>query len=1241
MDLRTDIWSLGVALYELATGKPPFKGEHEQAVIRSIIYDSPLPPTEIRDGCPKTLERIIMKCLRKNRDDRYPSARSLLSDLKELKEFLKGEKQDEVIGQEGKPETTKETERRQATVVFAEIMGYNRMLKKIDAEEAASIMNACFKMFGSIVETYGGKIDNIMGSSLTALFGVPAAVEDAPKMAVNAAMEMRNRLYDFNREKKSPTTLDIRIGINTGMVITGVVGTDEKSDYSIVGDTVTFASRLKDFAKKGKIYAGPLTYKFTKDEFDYKKKFIILKGKTKPTIVFKLLSSKKKIYRFDPELHSEMVGRDKELDKLKLHLLKVINGEGSIISIIGEAGIGKSRLMEEFKKTGDFEKVTLLEGRPLSSGKSISYHLIRDILKKRAAIKEEESETDSLSRLERTVTNICPENAAEIFPFVAALMGMKLSGKYAERVKDIEHEAMKKLILKSMHELIIKSAEQRPIVFVIENLHLADISSIEMLESFFRLAENNPILFINVLRPNYKETGERVMETADIRHAGFHTKIYLEPLDEKECDTLIRNLVKVDEFPSGISTAITKRTGGNPFFIEEVVRSYFDEGTAELIDGEFKLVKKIDTAEIPKTVQDVLMAKIDSFDDPTKTLLKEAAVIGRYFFYKVLAEVTETEGDIDERLRYLKESWLIQEQNRLGEIEYFFKHPMARESVYESILQKKRKELHLKVAAAIESVFPEKLQNFYGMLALHYSRGENPEKAEDYLIMAGEETLKAAAPGEALTLYKDALNRYLGKYADAADPEKIALLEKYLARAFYNKGHMVEAVKHFDKAVEIWGEKKTYFVIDLLRVIITLYFPLQKSKLKPSDRDNDIFEVNYLRGTALISIDSRRMVRDSIRLLKNIFKYNLAEVRSGVPICTSASGIFFFSGLSFGIARKLLAHARRHINPDNRKDVFIYDLWELAYNTIMGKWDRELHCDTNEVDICLQDGDQFTAPSHLLFSSILAVEQGKFDAVRVYTDKLFEIGEVYENDFARVLGHLMRTKFLLQKRRLFDAFQEVEEGIALSIRVEQDILLLNFYGLKANILVLQGDMEGAEEVLRRTGQLVLREETVPPPHLGNFHLSHFLFDIYGLEKNIRGRDKIKTMQSWKDARRSGRDAKKTASKCAIYRTEAYKLKGLYYWLTGRQKKALTWWGKSIRSGQQLDAGPELARTYMEVGKRLMEKKSKFRQWNGINAPQYLKKARRLFEDMEMEWDLQLLDKIESPAEKGEGERENV
>ncbi|MFQ5722414.1 MAG: AAA family ATPase, partial [Candidatus Aminicenantales bacterium] len=719
----------------------------------------------------------------------------------------------------------------------------------------------------------------------------------------------------------------------------------------------------------------------------------------------------------------EMVGREKELNKLELHVLRVINGEGSIVSVIGEAGIGKSRLITELKSKDVINRVRLLEGRALSFGKNLSYHPIIDILKKWAAIKEDDTETESISKLEKAIGNIYPEGVAEVFPFIATLMGMKLNGKYADRIKGIEGEAMEKLILKNTRELMIKAAEHNPIVYIIEDLHWADLTSIELLESLFRLAESQKILFINVLRPDYQETGDRILETIKERCGNFHSEIYLEPLDEKQCEVLIENLTKASELPRDISTAIANRAEGNPFFIEEVVHSFIDEGVIELKDGKFKVTEKIVSVVIPETIQEVLMARIDRLDENTRALLKVASVLGRHFFYKVLAEVAKTIEHIDERLEYLKRVQLIRERRRLDEVEYFFKNALAQEVTYESILLRKRKVLHLQAAKAIESVFSKRLHEFYGMLAMHYSRADEMEKTEEYLIKAGEEALKAAASTEALNYYQQALKLYLQKSEDAADREKRAILEKNIALAFYNKGYMAEAMEHFDKTLECLGEKiskntfiqASKFLINLSSVLINLYRPSKKKKKALGKKDIEILELLYKRGNALANIDSKRFFIETMGLFRKLNRFDLKGLEGAGGMYSGGSALFSLTGISFSISQKFLDVSKRIIGKNEVKSILLYKFFEGVHNYFAGNWDSEYEIDEELINATLRLGELYMVTLYVGTCFHIALGCGEFEYATGLIDKVSKISESYDYDWGRLYRHISELKYRLEK----------------------------------------------------------------------------------------------------------------------------------------------------------------------------------------------------------------------------------
>lgn len=1243
VDNRTDFWSLGVVLYEMLTGQMPFEGENSLAIIHSILNKSPIPPTELRKEIPTAFERIILKCLRREQGSRYQSVKSILSDLTKLQSVIEREELGVSDDQIRKPETKKEAERRRATVLFVEIIGYSEMIEREDAEDVASIMTRCFKMLSFIEEKYGGRINKITESSFRILFGIPEAVEDASKKAVNAAIELRNQIKSFRQRENLLIPFDVKVGIETGMVIVGAMEILAREDYVVMGETVDRASQLKDLSTVGQIMVGPSTYKYTKEDFEYRPPMsMILRGKKGQISVYELLSVKPKIHRLglgsDRMVFSDMVGRDSELDKLQLHMWKVINGEGSVVNVVGEAGIGKSRLIAELQKKDDVKKVCLLKGRALSIGKNLSFHPLIDIIKNWARIEENDSGAESFRKFENACMSTYPEGAAEIVPFVATLMGMKLSGDYNKRIQGIEGEALEKLILKNLRDLFVKIAEKKPLIIVIEDLHWADSTSIEFFESLYRLAENNRILFINVFRPDYVNTSERVSRTIENRYKHFSSEIFLVSLDEKHSEDLIYNLLKIKGLSPNIREIIVKRAGGNPFFLEEIVRSFIDDGVIELEEGKFRVTEKIDSVVIPETINEVIMARIDKFEEETKSLLKVASVIGRNFFYKILADVAEETDEIEERLEFLKERQLILERHRMAELEYLFKHALAQEATYSSILVKKRKELHLKIANSIASIFSERIHEFYGMLAFHYSKGEDLDKAEDFLVKAGGEALKSSASSEALHFYREALTIYLRKYGANAEPGRIAMLEKYIALALFNKGQYVEADEYFSKVLRYYGERLprhrlpviVKFSLGFLTFLFCLYFPFLKRKKTPTQRDNEIINLYLKKNTALIVLDPRRMFVEIFYWLWRLMNFDLTKVENGVDIISMSGASFSYGGISFRISRKVLQFIKDKIDKNDVKSMLYFKLPNTLLNTFSGNWDLIEEYDENLVDQNIRIGELFYATSYVLIHGYSKITRGHLNSSLDLAQRLYEISDAYENDNARSAYFWYKTQVLVKFRKIQEALKVSEEGINFTNRTGFKPYMFSLYSFKARIQIMLSDTKAAEKSLRYLRQ-IKPEINLVPYFSTTFYLSQLILDLCLLEEFAKGDDKTKSLMHKKRALKTAKKAIKYSRKSAADLTESYKLMGVYFWLLGRQKKAMKWWKKSISEGERLEARLELSRTFFEVGKRLSEKKSRYKELNEISSQEYLTKAKSLFEEMDLKWDLEQLEKIECHA----------
>jgi class 3 adenylate cyclase len=627
-----------------------------------------------------------------------------------------------------------EPERKIVTALFSDLSGYTALTERLDPEQVKEITGRVFGGVKEIIAKYEGFIDRLLGDGVLAFFGIPKAHEDDPVRALRAALEIHEFVKGLSPryEDRVGVPLSMHSGVNTGLVVTAEVD-PEKGSQGVAGDAVNLAARLSGLAGPEEILVGEETVRRTRGRFEFQdlgsKR---VKGKAEPVAMFKLTSAKAQSPVQDRQVSSAMVGRDRELDRLELQVMKVVNGEGSVVNIIGEAGIGKSRLMAELRHREVIQKVTLLEGRAISIGRNLSFYPLIDLLKQWAGISEEDSETAVFDKLDRTIRSIHPEQAEEILPFVATLMGMKLKGKYAERVQGIEGEALEKLIFKNIRELLIKGSERTPTVIVMEDPHWADRSSLLLLQSLFRLAEKHRILFINLFRPGYWQGEDRSMEKIGELLPNHHIELNIQPLDQQAGEALIGNLLDIQGLPYTLRQQIIERSGGNPFFIEEVVRSLIDDGAIIRAGGSFEVTDKINSVVVPPTINDVLIARIDRLEEKTRELVKVASVIGRNFFDRVLKDVAASIEGIDNKLATLKELQFIRDRMRMEELEYFFKHALAQEAAYESTLLEQRKQLHLKVAESIERIFSERIHEFYGLLAWHYSKADNLEKAEVY-----------------------------------------------------------------------------------------------------------------------------------------------------------------------------------------------------------------------------------------------------------------------------------------------------------------------------------------------------------------------------------------------------------------------------------------------------------------------------------------------------------------------------
>lgn len=1238
IDQRSDIFSLGIVIYELLTNIRPFSGDTNETILYKI-FSEPYRPLEIdKSNISPGMKKIIDRCLEKDPDQRYSSVSRLQIDLLSLKD---GDRS--IFKERNKQEVSHkhyEQERRNVTVLMAEISNYKSILSKIDPEEASNSINQFYDMFASVVEKYCGRIDKIIEGTVQVVYGAPVASENSQKEAVNTAIEIKNKLIKLNQNQQ--TKIELKIGINSGTVLAGMTGKGDQKKYTIFGEPVNHASNLKDLCNENQILTGALTYKLTKNEFTYDElPPIFIKGSETKSNVYLLVSNKENIYRpklgTERQIYSEMVGRSKELKIIESHLERLIIGNGFILNIIGEAGIGKSRLKAEVRDLDVISEVTFLEGRSLSIGKNLSFHPLIDIMKNWAGIREDDSEKDWHRKLENLIFDIYPANAKEIFPFIATMLGINLTGIYAERINGIKGGALEKLILKNLREFFAHATSQKPIVIVMEDLHWIDATSLEFLEMLFKLLENSRILFINIFRPNYKDTSDKLLDFITNNYSDSHQNIVLESLDKNQGIQLINNLLKIEGMGSKTIDMINKKSGGNPFFIEEVIRSFIDEGAIILEDDKFIVTEKMNTVVIPETISEVIISRIDRLDEETKALLKKASVIGKNFFHKIIGEVASQIDDLDGRITKLKDIQLIKEHKRMDEVEYLFKHALAHEAVYNSILIKKRKELHIKTAKAIESIFSDRLPQFYGLLSYHYIKGEDFDKAEDYLIKAGDEALKISASNEAVEYFKNALSIYLDKYGNNADIHKKAMLELNIGIALQNKGKFIESLEYFNKLKTYYGFyiPKNEVMVNLKALLgffhlwVGINFPQLKWKKIPNENEfeQQSFWMNYNNSKTLIH-PKKGFLEALIEWIKGT-KYDFTESEVLRVNLLGTVGIISFVGLSNKIINKTLQLLKKKIDQKKlRKDLWFKAMSQLS-RWVSGNWkiQNDNDYDENLVEYGKKTGNIMMLTIYINQYSLTKIERGEYTKVRDMLRKMFEIGDTFGNEYTKSIYHVSSIKLFMKWRKFNEAFEIIESAKIIGEKLADNLTSLPAFSYTARLQIISGDIEEAEKTLKSAAGFDSKE--IPPWYRTDYFTSIFNFNIYQLENSIQ-KDNISDISIFsKKTIASGKVALKNSKNFAGDRIEIYRLFGRYYWLINKQKKAIKWWEKSIIFGDESCGRLELSRTYFEAGKRLSEKKSKFRELNNITSNEYLSKAKAMFEVMDLEWDLEELRKFEN------------
>ncbi len=697
-------------------------------------------------------------------------------------------------------------ERRIVTMLFCDVKGSTQAAKQLDPEEWAEIMNEGFEYMINPIYKYEGTVARLMGDAILAFFGAPIAHEDDPKRAILAGLDIVKEFAPYRERVKQEWGIDVnaRVGINTGMVMVGQVGNDLQMEYTAMGDAINLAARMEQTAQPGTVQISEDTYKNVYRAFEFEDLGSVeVKGKKRPIRIYRPLTPKAGTVsgRGFEELDTPLIGRGSEWARLKTAGKSLSKGIGQIVFITGEAGLGKSRLIQELKNEWDKGSISDLqagwyETSSLSYETSKPYGMFQRLLRSVLDAKANNTNEEQREMIAEMVNDFSPEeisNARKAFESLFSLNG-------EDGNPPLEGEQFKQNLFRVFSMLWAQRAQTNPIVLVLDDLHWADPASVELLEHLFLLTNSVPIMFICSTRLERKAPSWHLRQVAEESYAHRLTQINVRPLTEEDSIQLVENLMRLSDIPEGLRDRILEKTEGNPFFVEEMVRTLQDIG----LNGRSKTdpirLEKIKSGEIdiPDNIQSLLIAKIDRLKEDERHTLQLAAIIGRSFYYSILEMISEENPDnfLPHQINVFQQMDLIREAARHPELEYSFIHGLTQEAAYSTILHKQRRSFHRQVAEAIETLFDDRSEEMVATLAHHFDNAHVFDKAFHYSVEAGNQAFHLYAMKESIEHYSRAVS-----YLDKIEVNSQQLINVYnrLGRSLELNSDFKAALKNYEK----------------------------------------------------------------------------------------------------------------------------------------------------------------------------------------------------------------------------------------------------------------------------------------------------------------------------------------------------------------------------------------------------------------------------------------------------------
>lgn len=925
------------------------------------------------------------------------------------------------------------------------------MAGDLDPEEWAEIMNDAFRFLTAPIHRYEGTVARLMGDAVLAFFGAPVAHEDDPQRAVLAGLAILEEMAPFCERIREAHGLDfnVRVGVNTGPVVAGTVGTDRAMEYTAMGDAVNVAARMEQTADPGTLQVSEDTYRFIAPLFEFEPLGDVdLKGKQTPIRTYRVLGAAPRpgSLRGIEGLRSPLVGRTSEMMQLNEALQATRQGRGGIVFLLGEAGLGKSRLIAEMQSAwgrDERQNKAWAQTQGVSYDSSRPYSIFSGLMRSLLEV-DADAEREVVQEKIVSFAEGWPEDRRQIITqAVQSLFAVHHGGELSPHAA----EALKRELTEAQLELWRETALKEPFMAVFDDLHWADSASVELLEQLFTLSDEVQLLIVCAMRPHRQSPAWELKAGAERDYPHRLTEIKLDVLGSDESASLVDNLLTIADLPADIRRLILGKAEGNPFFVEEIIRALIDEGVIQRdISGtRWISTKAVQELDLPDNLQALLVSRIDRLDQEFRRTLQLASVIGRNFLHRILASIVDAVDVLQTHLNKLQRVGLIYEVGRVPELEYAFLHELTRDAAYQTILRSRRKEFHLRVGETIESIYKGGREEEAHRLGRHFREAGDAERAARYYLIAGDRAASIFANAEAIQHYRAALDCM---DTDASSVEQVQELHRKLGRSYELSNQYDDAMRTYENLQAI-GERRGARSLSLAGMVsrATLY-ATPTSYLKP-------------RNAKELSSEALGLARD----LGN----PQAEVRALWNLCLAEQGL--------GIDRKAGIRYGEDAAVIAREHGFMNDLAFVLHDLARGYSEvgmlEEALATAMEAQALFREQDNLPMlADNLGLMTELHHWQGDMAAAEATAREGIEIGKKIGNPWAEGYNTWTLAFLYAEKGYLWSSAQLLERAARLAEQAQFAPGNLGpLHGFLSWIYALVGDYDRALAELKRMEEL--------------------------------------------------------------------------------------------------------------------------------------------------------------------------